>query len=123
MTEGSVTGVQETSKETPTATFRAAVRVTLKRAILDPQGRAVEATLKRLGAGTVADVRIGKHIELTLSGERGAVEAQLQDLIARVLSNPVMEEASYTLTEVTGRETPERQKAGDETATAPHADV
>lgn len=88
--------------ETPTATFRATVRVTLKRAILDPQGRAVEATLKRLGATNIEDVRIGKLIELTLTGERGAVEQQLGDLLARVLSNPVMEEATYTLTEVEG---------------------
>jgi phosphoribosylformylglycinamidine synthase PurS subunit len=81
-------------------TFRATVRVTLKRALLDPQGRAVEATLKRLGATNVGDVRIGKLIELSLTGERSAVEEQLADLVARVLSNPVMEEASYTLTEV-----------------------
>ncbi len=83
-----------------TGTFHAAVKVTLKRAILDPQGRATKATLKRLGAQNIGDVRIGKVIELTLSGERSEVEAQLQDLIERVLSNPVMEEAVYTLSEV-----------------------
>ncbi len=83
-----------------TGTFHAAVKVMLKRAILDPQGRATKATLKRLGAQNIGDVRIGKVIELTLSGERSEVEAQLQDLIERVLSNPVMEEAVYTLSEV-----------------------
>lgn len=89
-------------------TFKATVRVMLKRAILDPQGRAVESTLRRLGATNIGDVRIGKHLELTLSGERAAVEAQLQNLIGRVLSNPVMEEASYTLVEIPETEVPEK---------------
>lgn len=87
-------------KTLETGTFHAAVKVMLKRAILDPQGRATQATLKRLGAQNIGDVRIGKVIELTLSGERSEVEAQLQDLIGRVLSNPVMEEAVYTLSDV-----------------------
>jgi len=79
--------------------FKAEVRVMLKRAILDPQGRAVEGTLRRLGF-EAQDVRIGKHVELILSGERDEVEGRLQEMIERVLSNPVMEEASYRLEEV-----------------------
>lgn len=85
--------------------YRAEIKVMLKRAILDPQGRAVAATLRRLGTQNVQDVRIGKHIELTLSGERAAVEAQLAELTAQVLSNPVIEEAHYTLRELTPQET------------------
>lgn len=81
-------------------TYKAEVKVLLKKAILDPQGRAVETTLRRLGTSNIADVRIGKHIEATLSGERAAVEAQLETLIEQVLSNPVLEEATYTLTEI-----------------------
>ncbi len=81
--------------------YKADVKVMLKRAILDPQGRAVAATLRRLGTENVQDVRIGKHIELTLSGEHAEVEAQLAELIEQILSNPVMEEAHYTLEEVT----------------------
>ena len=80
--------------------FHADIRVMLKRSILDPQGRAVETTLHRLGTKNVTDVRVGKHLTLTLSGERAGVEAQLQKLIEQVLSNPVMEEAHYTLTEL-----------------------
>ncbi len=81
-------------------TYKAEIKVMLKRAILDPQGRAVETTLRRLGTTNVADVRIGKHIELTLSGARAEVEAQLEMLIEQVLSNPVLEEVTYTLTEI-----------------------
>jgi phosphoribosylformylglycinamidine synthase len=80
--------------------YRAIVNVMLRRAILDPQGRAVEATLHRLGHGNVGDLRVGKRIELTLSGERAEVEAQLARIVERVLSNPVMEDATYELHEV-----------------------
>ena len=79
------------------ADYRAVVEVMLKRAILDPQGRAVERTLKRLGHENVSDLRIGKRIELTLSGERDDVEAQLSEIADKVLSNPVMEEIVVVL--------------------------
>ena len=77
--------------------FRAQVYVTLKRSILDPQGRTVEGTLGRLGHENVSDVRVGKYIELTLSGERDEVEAQVQEVARSVLSNPVMEDVRVVL--------------------------
>jgi phosphoribosylformylglycinamidine synthase subunit PurS len=80
--------------------YRAVVHVMLRRAILDPQGRAVEGTLHRLGHLNVSDLRVGKRIELTLAGERAEVEAQLRDIAVRVLSNPVMEDVEFELNEL-----------------------
>lgn len=80
--------------------FRAVVNVMLRRAILDPQGRAVEATLHRLGHTNLGDLRMGKRIELSLTGERAEVESQLARIVERVLSNPVMEDATFELHEV-----------------------
>ncbi|MEJ2667874.1 MAG: phosphoribosylformylglycinamidine synthase subunit PurS [Deinococcales bacterium] len=80
-------------------TYRAVVDVLLKRSILDPQGRAVEATLRRLGNENVADVRVGKRVELTLEGERADVERQLEQIARNVLSNPVMEDVEINLEE------------------------
>ena len=80
--------------------FHAVVHVMLRRAILDPQGRAVQATLARLGHDNVSDLRVGKRIELRLRGERAAVEAQLDRIATSVLSNPVMEEVRTELVEV-----------------------
>ena len=80
--------------------YRAVVHVMLRRSILDPQGRAVEATLHRLGHLGVRDLRVGKRIELTLAGERDEVEAQLKGIAERVLSNPVMEDVEFELTEL-----------------------
>lgn len=80
--------------------FRAVVNVMLRKAILDPQGRAVQATLQRLGHHNVEELRVGKRIELTLRGERSAVEAQLAELAAKVLSNPVMEDVQVEIDEL-----------------------
>jgi phosphoribosylformylglycinamidine synthase subunit PurS len=80
--------------------FHVVVHVMLRRAILDPQGRAVHATLERLGHHNIADLRVGKRIEMTLRGERGEVEAQANDIATAVLSNPVMEDVVVELSEV-----------------------
>ncbi len=79
--------------------YRAVVEVVLKRSILDPQGRAVEATLHRLGHPNISAVRVGKRIELQLEGERADVERQLNEIAISVLSNPVMEEVEVFLEE------------------------
>ena len=86
--------------DAPQAQFDAVVHVMLRRSILDPQGRAVQATLARLGHDNVSDLRVGKRIELRLQGTRDAVEAQLERIASSVLSNPVMEEVRTELVEV-----------------------
>lgn len=79
--------------------YNARIYVTLKPSILDPQGRTVERALSHLNHNNVAGVRIGKYIELSLSGERAEVEAQLKDITENVLSNPIMEDARWELAE------------------------
>lgn len=80
--------------------YNAKIYVTLKPSILDPQGRTVERALSHLDHKNVGSVRIGKYIELSLSGEKGDVEAQLKDITENVLSNPIMEDARWELEEV-----------------------
>lgn len=79
--------------------YTAKIYVTLKPSILDPQGRTVERALSHLDHKNVGGVRIGKYIELSLSGEKADVEAQLKDITENVLSNPIMEDARWELTE------------------------
>lgn len=79
--------------------YQAKIYVTLKPSILDPQGRTVERALSHLNHDNVGSVRIGKYIELNLSGERGNVEKQLKDIVDNVLSNPIMEDARWELSE------------------------
>ena len=72
---------------------RVVVDVMLKPEILDPQGRAVQGALGRLGLTGVADVRQGKQFVIDLEGEVDDDKlAQLHDLAANLLSNPVIED-------------------------------
>jgi phosphoribosylformylglycinamidine synthase len=71
---------------------RVVVDVMLKPEILDPQGRAVQGALARLGLDGVADVRQGKRFELTLDGDLDQARlADLHRLAGELLSNPVIE--------------------------------
>lgn len=77
----------------------AVVDVMLKRSILDPQGRAVQNTLERLGHDNITDLRIGKRVEIALRGEFHDVADQLDKIATDVLSNPVMEDVQVTFAE------------------------
>jgi phosphoribosylformylglycinamidine synthase PurS subunit len=78
---------------------RVIVDVMLKPEILDPQGRAVQGALGRLGLSGVADVRQGKHFVIELEGDLDdARRATLEELAGELLSNPVIE--NYTMTVV-----------------------
>jgi phosphoribosylformylglycinamidine synthase subunit PurS len=70
---------------------RVSIDVMLRDEILDPQGQAVERSLPALGFEGVAQVRIGKHIELVLDGDEGDVRARVEAMAATLLANPVLE--------------------------------
>lgn len=88
--------------------FKAEVRVTFKRGVLDPQGETVGRSLRSLGFEQVEDVRIGRLMEIRLSAddEEGAREA-VDNMCRQLLANPVLEEFRIeieTLKEVSGEE-------------------
>jgi len=72
---------------------RVVVDVMLKPEILDPQGRAVQGALGRLGLAGVQQVRQGKQFVIDLDGELDEQRwALLEQLAAELLSNPVIED-------------------------------
>lgn len=73
---------------------RVAIDVLLKAEILDPQGRAVENALPGLGYDGVTDVRVGKHLELTVDARDGELAERVEAMCRGFLTNPVIE--SYT---------------------------
>jgi phosphoribosylformylglycinamidine synthase len=82
------------------AVARVVVDVLLKPEILDPQGKAVEGALGRLGLSGVASVRQGKTFTIELEGELDDERmAHLHELAGSLLSNPVIED--YAIREVT----------------------
>jgi len=85
----------------PATTARYAVNVRPKPGILDPQGRAVEGSLGHLGISGVTDVRVGRRIEMTVTGEdERACRATVERLADDLLSNPLIE--AYDIQELAG---------------------
>ncbi len=72
---------------------RVVVDVMLKPEILDPQGRAVEGAMARLGLAGVTSVRQGKRFEIELDGDLDLERLdQVRQLAERLLANPVIED-------------------------------
>lgn len=70
--------------------MKATVIVSPKKNILDPQGVAVRDAIRHHGVGGVAEVRVGKCIELELDGN--VEESALHEICRDLLSNPVIED-------------------------------
>ena len=79
--------------------MKAYVYVSLKKSVLDPQGKTIHGALKKMGYKGLDEVRQGKYFELTLDGGLSREEAQSEvERIAReVLTNPVIEEFRCSL--------------------------
>jgi phosphoribosylformylglycinamidine synthase len=74
------------------------VRVFLKEGVLDPQGKAINDALHRLGYGEVTDVRAGKifRLEMTTTDPEAALAAA-RKLADQLLANPVIEDFTVEL--------------------------
>ena len=78
--------------------MKAKVYVTLKKSVLDPQGKAMQQALSSLGFSEVKDVRMGKYIELELGPiEKAKAEQKIKTMCEKLLANTVIEEYRYEL--------------------------
>lgn len=71
--------------------MKARVYVTLKPGVLDPAGKAVAGALRALGFDEVADVRLGKFIEVELGEGPGDPKARVEAMCEKLLANTVIE--------------------------------
>jgi phosphoribosylformylglycinamidine synthase subunit PurS len=72
------------------------VYVMPKKAILDPQGKAVASSLHSLGYAEVADARLGKCIELRVDAkDRASVESRVDEMCRRLLANEIIEDYRF----------------------------
>lgn len=73
--------------------MKAKIYVTLKKGVLDPQGKAITTSLGHIGIGGVEDVRVGKYMEVRLH-DMGKEEAgrRLDEACRRLLANTVIED-------------------------------
>jgi phosphoribosylformylglycinamidine synthase len=81
--------------------FQSNITVTLRKSILDPQGKAVEHAIHSMGYGPVQDVRIGKHIQLAIdSSTKEEAERITEEVCKKLLANMVMEDYTFVVEKV-----------------------
>ena len=70
-----------------------AVTVTLKKDVLDPQGKVVGQTLKNMGINNLNQVRQGKFFEIDMN-EKDSVKAegQVKEMCEKLLANQIIED-------------------------------
>jgi phosphoribosylformylglycinamidine synthase subunit PurS len=70
---------------------KATVLVRPKPGILDPQGEAVESSLRQLGF-SVADARIGRVVDLEMdASDPAAARTEIERMCEQLLANPLIE--------------------------------
>jgi phosphoribosylformylglycinamidine synthase len=80
--------------------YRAGIQVTLKPGVFDPQGAAVAGALGTLGFDGIADVRVGRYVELRLvAPDEATAHATVERMCETLLANLVIERYAFSLTE------------------------
>src|SRR5713101_5281901 len=74
--------------------MKAYVYVSLKKSVLDPQGKTIHGALTKIGYKSLQEVRQGKYFEITLNGgiSKDEAQAEVERIAREVLTNPVIEE-------------------------------
>ena len=73
--------------------MKISVVITLKKDVLDPQGKVVQNTLQNLGTTNLTSIRQGKYFEIDLE-DTNQVEAQkkVDDMCKKLLANLIIED-------------------------------
>tara|TARA_B100000686_G_scaffold341269_1_gene418412 strand:- start:1342 stop:1581 length:240 start_codon:yes stop_codon:yes gene_type:complete len=70
--------------------------VTLKKDVLDPQGKVVSQTLKNMGYSNIVNVRQGKYFEIELKEkDKDKAKSIAEEICKKLLTNIVIED--YTI--------------------------
>ena len=76
----------------------AKIHITLKKDVLDPQGKVVANSLNTLGFETVQDVRQGKYIEVTINEkDHSLAKKKINEMCEKLLANLVIEDYSVEI--------------------------
>ena len=78
--------------------MKISVTVTLKKDVLDPQGKVVEQTLKNMGHKNIQNVRQGKYFEIELKeNDKNKAEKIIDEICKKLLTNTVIEDYKIDL--------------------------
>lgn len=78
--------------------MKAKIIITPKKAVLDPQGKTVQNALEHMGYAGIGAVRVGKYLEVELTGsDKNSLHQQIDDACHKILSNPVIEDYRFEI--------------------------
>lgn len=78
--------------------MKAKIFVTLKKGVLDPQGKTIQKALNSLSFKDIEDVRAGKYFEIKLKkGAKKAVEKDVKKMCEKLLANTVIEDFNFKI--------------------------
>ena len=81
--------------------FTAEIDVMPLKTLLDPQGKAVSASMGNVGLSEIENVRIGKHITLQIEAASKAIASnKVDEACKKMLCNQIMESYEFTLEEI-----------------------
>ena len=70
-----------------------AVTVTLKKDVLDPQGKVVEQTLHNIGMNTLKNLRQGKYFEIEINeNDEKKAKSKINEMCEKLLVNLIIED-------------------------------
>jgi phosphoribosylformylglycinamidine synthase PurS subunit len=73
--------------------MKAKIIITPKKAVVDPQGKAVQGALAQMGYTGIAAVHVGKYLEIDLtSADKDLARQRLDAACHKFLSNPIIED-------------------------------
>lgn len=80
--------------------MNARIFITLKKGVLDPQGKAVMDALGTMGYKEIKDLRIGKYMEMDIDfASKKDAEEKIKDMCEKLLANTVIEDYRFEVEE------------------------
>ena len=81
--------------------FHAKINITLRKGILDVQGKTVENALHSIEFQSNTDVRIGKYVELNITADNNQSALELvEDACKKLIANPIIEDFVINIEEL-----------------------
>ena len=78
--------------------FKAEIDVMPLKSLLDPQGKAVSASMENVGLSEIKHVRIGKHVTLEIEAENlESANNKVDTACQKMLCNQIMESYTFTI--------------------------
>jgi phosphoribosylformylglycinamidine synthase subunit PurS len=82
------------------ANYKAKIKITLRKGILDVQGKAVENALHAIEFQMISNVRIGRYVELEVSADNKNKAMELvADASKKLIANPIIEDYTIEIVE------------------------